>query len=488
MLQPKTILMARRRSAATVLVGLLCALVLQGCGGPQLEPWHTEELTEEFTADRADTVQSFEDYLALEERLFAELDDKIYAQTDTGPEHRLDRYSSGSAADPRQAEPNWNASFELTSDAPRGAVLLIHGMSDSPYALRALGEALNRRGYWVVGMRMPGHGTAPSGLRSINRRDMAAAVRIGMAHLERQTQGKPIHMVGYSTGAPLAIEFALDALEGKAAPAPASLVLVSPAIGIHPAAGLAGFKNALSGLPGLDGFAYLQIQPEFDPYKYNSFATNAASVVHNLTLSVASRIESRDAMDPEIVLPPVLVFKSTVDATVTTGAVVDNLMEHLQPNRHELVLFDINRFADSYRLLIDDPAPLTRRVMEGDALPFTVTLVTNENPETTAVVRKSKAPFSPDVSEISELGLSWPAGVISLSHVALPIPPNDPLYGQRPPENEDFLFLGQLGVQGERGLVTIPADWMFRLRYNPFYDYLESRTLDWVDNANAPGS
>jgi hypothetical protein len=26
---------------------------------------------------------------------------------------------------------------------------------------------------------------------------------------------------------------------------------------------------------------------------------------------------------------------------------------------------------------------------------------------------------------------------------------------------------------------------MFRLRYNPFYDYLEKRMLDWINKANA---
>jgi len=47
-----------------------------------------------------------------------------------------------------------------------------------------------------------------------------AAVRIGMSHLDKKVNGKPVHMVGYSTGAPLALEFALDALEGKSAPVP----------------------------------------------------------------------------------------------------------------------------------------------------------------------------------------------------------------------------------------------------------------------------
>jgi esterase/lipase len=470
------------------LPGILAAAiltVLQGCGGgSQLKAWHIEKLDEEFTQKKADEVVTFDDYLQLEDRLFKQLDDEVYAQTGTGPEYTLDRYSSGSAADPRKSKPDWNRSFELSSDKARGGVLLIHGMSDSPYSLHSLGKALNERGYWIIGMRMPGHGTAPSGLRHVSRHDMAAAVRIGMAHLDKRVDGKPLHMIGYSTGAPLALEFALDALEGETAPVPGSLILVSPAIGIHPSAGLASFKDWLSNIPGLDGLAYTQIQPEFDPYKYNSFATNAADVVHRLTRSVAGRVEQRAGTEPDIVLPPVLVFKSTVDATVTTEAVVDNLLEHLKPDRHELVLFDINRYAASYRLLVDDPAPLTDRVMDDDTLPFTVSLVTNASPDTTRVISKYKLPYSTDVSNSRQLELAWPAGVISLSHVALPIEPDDPVYGQRMPNREDFIFLGQLGIQGERGLLTIPSDWMFRLRYNPFYDYLESRTLDWIELAN----
>lgn len=476
------------RYSTTTLSGLLVSLFIlvpQGCGGTPLKPWHTEKLDEEFTQDKADEIQTFEDYLQLEDRLFKQLDEKVYAQTETGSKYKLDRYSSGSAADPRKRPPDWNRSFELKVDKPRGGVLLIHGMSDSPYALRTLGKALNERGLWVIGMRMPGHGTAPSGLRHISRHDMAAAVRIGMTHLDQQVNGKPVHMVGYSTGAPLSLEFALDALDGKSAPVPASLILISPAIGIHPAAGLASFKDWLSNIPGLDGMAYTQVQPEFDPYKYNSFATNAADVVHGLTRSVARRIEQRAGTNPDVVLPPILVFKSTVDATVTTDAVVDNLLEHLNPDRHELVLFDINRYAVVSQILIDDPAPLTDRVMNDDKLPFTVTLVTNESPDTRKIISKYKDSFSADASHTRKLGLSWPAGVISLSHVALPITPDDPLYGQHPPDNDEFIFLGKMAIQGERDLLQIPSEWMFRLRYNPFYDYLENRMLDWVDKANA---
>jgi alpha-beta hydrolase superfamily lysophospholipase len=458
---------------------------LQGCGGMPLQPWHTEKLDEEFTRSKADEVQSFDDYLKLEDRLFDQLDEKVYSQTETGPEYQIDRYSSGSAADPREHSPDWNRSFELTSKQTRGAVLLLHGMSDSPYSLRALGQAFNERGYRVLGLRLPGHGTAPSGLRYIRRYDMAAAVQVAMQHLDEAVNGDSVHIVGYSNGAALAVEFALDALEGKTQPVPASLTLISPAVGVHPAGALAGTKNALSNLPGLGGLAFLSIQQEFDPYKYNSFATNAGAVVHDLTQSVARRIADRAATDTEIVLPPVLVFKSTVDATVSTDALIDRLLRHLRPDRHELVLFDVNRFAViATRLLIEDPAPLTDRVMNDATLPIKVTLVTNENANTREVASKYKNPFSADVSGEKRLGLAWPAGVVSLSHVALPFPPNDPLYGQYPPESDDVLFLGRVSLHGERGLMQIPADWFFRLRYNPFFDCLEDRALDWVDSAN----
>ena len=164
---------------------------------------------------------------------------------------------------------------------------------------------------------------------------------------------------------------------------------------------------------------------------------------------------------------------------------VDNLLAPLASDHHELVLFDINRFARKSTLLVSDPGPLTARVMNDATLPFAVTLVTNENPESSAVIARHKAPLSTELSSSESLDLAWPRGVISLSHVALPFPPDDPLYGQRPPGNEDVLFLGQMAIQGERGLLKLPSDWLLRLRHNPFYDYLERRVLEWVGDAQS---
>ena len=464
-------------STAVLIVG-------QGCSSPNLEPWHTEDLTAEFTAARAEEIRTFEDYRRLEDALFQELDEKVYARAETGPEFALARYSPGSAADPRGRNPDWNRSFELPADEAVGGVLLLHGMTDAPYTLRTLGKALNARSYWVLGLRLPGHGTAPSGLKTVTWRDMAAAVRLAAVDIESEIEGKPIHVVGYSTGAALALNFTLDALEGDTSPVPASLVLISPAIGVHSAAALAGLKTGLAALPGLGGLAWLQVVPEFDPYKYNSFATHAGALVHRVTRSVAQRVRERSRSDPGNDLPPILVLKSTVDATVSNNAVVDRLLGRLASDRHELVLFDINRFAVKSKLMVSDPGSFTDRLMADETLPFAVTFITNENPKSAMVVARRKPPKSAEASETVPLNLAWPEGVLSLSHVALPFPPDDPLYGQRPPDNDDILFLGQMAFQGERGLLQFPADWLLRLRHNPFYDYLQTRTLEWIDDAN----
>ncbi len=464
-------------------VGVAMTLYFAGRGGSSLEPWHTEKLTAEFTAKEVGAIRTFDDYRQLEGKLFAQLEEQVYPRIGTGPPYALVRYSAGSAADPQRRSPNWNRSFELSADSPVGGALLLHGMSDSPYSFRALGEALSQRKYWVIGLRLPGHGTAPSGLLHVKWEDMVAAVRLGMEHLASKVGQKPIHIMGYSTGGPLALNHTLDALEGKASPLPASLVLISPAIGLHPAARLTGFMDGLSVVPGLDRLAWLSIAPEFDPYKYNSFATNAGTQVDRLTRGVSRRIADRGRSGPIRNFPPTLVFKSAIDATVSADAVVDSFLKHLGPDGHELVLFDINRFAAKATLLIDDPGLLSDRLMADGTLPFTVTLVTNESPQSRQVLARRKAPFSQLASEIKPLDLSWPVEVISLSHVALPIPPDDPLYGQRFPENDKALFLGEMAIRGERGLLRISSEWLLRLRYNPFYDFLESRSLAWMDDA-----
>jgi alpha-beta hydrolase superfamily lysophospholipase len=433
----------------------------------------------------AGEVQTFEDYVALEERVFTELVEEVYDEVETGPEFQLVRYSAGSAADPSGRQPDYNRTFEFRNDSPRGGVLLLHGMSDSPYSLHEIGETLHEQGYWVIGLRLPGHGTAPSGIKTVRWQDMAAATQLAMQHLGDRVDGRPLHIFGYSNGAALALNYTLDAMDDAERPMPSSLVLVSPAIGVTRFAALAGTKAGVGRLPGFGGSAWLQVTPEFDPYKYNSFPANAGAQVHSLTRRVGNRIASLARTDSVERFPPILVFKSTVDATVAIGAVVDRLLGRLPDKGNEFILFDINRSAHVSPLIVSDPGPFTRRLMSDASLPFTLTLITNEHTETRDVVAITKPPFSAEALEPEKLGLAWPQGVISLSHVALPFSPEDPLYGRTPPEDPDELFLGQAEIRGERGMLKISTDWLLRLRYNPFYEVFEARVIEWLDEQAA---
>jgi len=89
---------------------------------------------------------------------------------------------------------------------------------------------------------------------------------------------KPIHIMGYSTGAPLALHYTLEAMEDKSTlRLPSSLVFYSPATGVSKAAPLAVWQSRIGYLFGLPKLEWNSLTPEFDPFKYGSFAVNAFS-------------------------------------------------------------------------------------------------------------------------------------------------------------------------------------------------------------------
>ena len=131
----------------------------------------------------------------------------------------------------------------------------------------------------------------------------------------------------------------------------------------------------------------------------------------------------------------------------------------------------------------EHPGPITQRLLRDKQLPFGLTLVGNSSRETDEVVAAHKPPFSGRPKQVKELGATWPSAVFSLSHVALPFPPDDPLYGQTAPEDTDQIYLGHIALQGERGVLALPPTMLLRLRYNPFYQHLQEGALEWIEAA-----
>ncbi len=464
-------------------IGVIGTLLVVGIfalnNKPDLELWHTADLDEEFTA--ASRIESFAEYLALEERLFAQLNREVYDRIEPDETQMISRYHRGSLSDPERWSPNWNRSYELVPPPANGGtkagVLLLHGLTDSPYSLRNLGRSLHEQGAHVVGLRVPGHGTVPSALTRTTWQDMAGAVTLAVRHLRKETGDRPLYVIGYSNGGALAVHYALSTMENSELPSVEGIVLISPEIGVSRMAGLAIWQERIGRLLGLKKLAWESVRSEYDPFKYVSFPVNAGNLAHQLTHVNREKITGLAAATELGSFPPVLAFQSALDSTVLAPALVRALFAYLPDNGHELVAFDVNRTNGITPLLNHDPKSDVGLVLDEPDRAFVFSLLTNASSGEERMVERRWG-IRQTVPVDAETPFTWPKNVYSLSHVSLPIPPDDPLYGGANAGESPGVQIGNAALRGEKGAITIPAQDMLRLRWNPFYPYLEERIME----------
>ena len=448
---------------------------------PDLEPWHTIVPHDARVSDL--TPQSgLADYLAIEARAFQSVRDQIEQQLDPAWRIPANRYNPDGPAYPGRLETDWNRTQVLSPDGDAvGGALLVHGLTDAPYSMRTIATDLRARGYQVLALRVPGHGTVPSGLTNVTWEDWLAAVRLGARHLRRAIgSDRPLILVGYSNGGALVLKYALDALEGSGDPPASRLVLLSPMIGVPRFAWLARVISLLGPVPAFEKARWLDVYPEYNPFKYNSFAANAGLQTWRLTTTLQAQIARAAAAGLSGQLPPLLTFHSLVDATVSTSAVVHALYDVIGDERSELVLFDINRASGLVPFLQPGDATLLSHLTDRASRRYRRTLVTNVDAGSLAVAERSIAPGATDL-DTHPIGLSWPRDVYSLSHVAIPFPLSDPVYGRE--EEVDappVIRLGLLSPRGERAVFSVPSDTLMRLTCNPFFEYQQARLVRWI--------
>lgn len=473
---------------ALLIFTVLLVWAFQSRTMPALKIWHTTSLHNEFT--HADVTVDYDlgDYLEQEQRLFEELDKKIHQRVKPEKQLSFERYLKGGIQDPAWPSRNWNHSYEMVPAQIRGGALLLHGLTDSPYSLRRLAEILYQRGFYVLGLRLPGHGTIPSALTEVSWEDWQAASLIGARHVrQRIGNDRPFFMAGYSNGGGLTVNYALDALADKDLPVPDQLFLFSPEIGIAPAASIANWHKLFSFLPYFAQFKWLSVQPEYDPFKYNSFPKNAAQEAWEVTDAVEKKLAAARAVGRLKDFPGVLTFISWTDSTVDTSATIEGLYGGLDNDDSELVIFDVNRF-DSLAPFIPaaNASPLLKLKADNN-LPYRLTAITNVSSDSRQLAEKTKGPHSIEVAS-RPLALVWPEGVYSLSHVAIPFPANDLVYGAGPSSNPDYrgLPLGAMSPRGETRLLIAPLDQFMRLRHNPFFSYIEARIDEEITESLQP--
>ena len=448
---------------------------------PDLQPWHRYAPPSEVRAADIDDRFTLADYLARENRIFDEVRTGVEDVVKPESAFEVNRYVRASRSSPSRLDHDYNRTFEVEPDSVRGGALLVHGLTDAPYSMRAMAAVLRAEGYYCLVLRMPGHGTVPAGLVSSGADDWNAAVRLGARHVRAHVgTGKPLVLVGYSNGGALVTRYTIDALEDPALPRPDRLVLVSPMIGVTPMARLSSVISALGPINYFEKARWLDIVPEYNPFKYNSFPANAARQTYDITRDLQARL-TRLAEDGRLQqFPPVLAFQSLVDATVSTPAIVANLYDRLPQNGSALVLFDFNRHARLDPFIRPADLTLMGKMFEKRPRPYRITVITNTRPDTLEVSARDVSPGT--ATPVDEaLGLEWARDVFSLSHVALPFAPDDPVYGNMAKEMPNGpVALGLLSPRGERSVLTVPVDVLMRVSSNPFFPYVARRISEWL--------
>ena len=229
-----------------------------------------------------------------------------------------------------------NLPFLLSHGAPAArSVLLVHGLTDSPYYMRTLADVFYGAGYNVVAILLPGHGTRPEDLLKVRLAQWKQEVQFGLDIAGGL--GGEVSLAGFSTGGALALDAVVRNYE-KAQPQPlGDVFLFSPALQIANKEvaevcripDIEHFKPWAEGAPD---------EPEDNPYRYKKMALNAVCQLYHLTVE-----DSRHgaALRSQFAAHGIGVFsvESLADTTVRPEAVVKFMSTLPDAVRKESILY-----------------------------------------------------------------------------------------------------------------------------------------------------
>ena len=334
-----------------------------------------------------------------------------------------------------------NAPFDLTpsktcpagkSKPFRRGILLTHGLTDSPYFMRSLGRFFQDNCFRVLAVLLPGHGTRPGDLLEVKWQEWLEAERFGIDALAQEAD--QIYLLGFSTGGTLSLYQSLEDQRIR------GLFFFSPAIKVSTLAIMANWHEAYDWLAPKS--LWLDIMPDEDPFKYESFPANAADQIHLLTTQLRAKMKKK-------IMIPTFVAVSEDDATVETPATLDFFKLAIHP-LSTLVLYSTRKDAS----------------------------VPEVSPDKVVVVDSAVPQHH----------------IISSAHTALVVPSEDPHYGVRGdyanclhyyPKQEQKYRLCKDKKESSLGEITeanLKRGVVQRLMYNPHFDSLKLTLRQFVES------
>jgi len=198
------------------------------------------------------------------------------------------------------------APFELTQENSDKAILLIHGLTDSPYSYHDLAQFFYQQGFTVRTLLLPGHATAPSDLLDVSYQQWQQASQYAIERTLKDFE--QVYLGGFSTGGALIFDYLMQ--QKQADEKIKGLFMWSPASKAK--SDLAWLAKYVDYIPFVD---WIDLDADIDFAKYESFPYNAAAQVHGLM----SRIVGGDAMKNRVMHDiPIFVVASEHDQTIET--------------------------------------------------------------------------------------------------------------------------------------------------------------------------
>ena len=236
-----------------------------------------------------------------------------------GPEYPIEKVIQMRA--PFELLPNDQRCDSENNSARRG-FLLIHGLTDSPYLLSDLADSLTQK-YpcaYVRSLLIPGHGTVPGDLLTVDLDDWRQVVQYGIESFEPLVQ--ELYVVGYSNGSPLAIDYLQENPENTSI---TGLILLSP--------GLEAAQSSISMAPWLKYLVrWVSRGADTDAAKYDSMPTHAAGLFYQVTKKVSA------ASQPQLDRPVFMVMSGD-DSTVNAGFTAQFFCSRVNNSQRKLIWY-----------------------------------------------------------------------------------------------------------------------------------------------------
>jgi esterase/lipase len=225
----------------------------------------------------------------------------------------------------------------MAGDINKVGIVLVHGFLASPGELLQLAEHLNQQGYGVYIVRLTGHGTHASELKTVTLQSWLESVKRGYAVLSHYHS--KVLLLGFSAGALLALlqaSLGLSKLSAIIVINPA-LILCQKSVKLSPM--LDGWNRLLKGISLEAGrLPYIENEAQYPETNYDKIYVAGLTRLRELQHRCREQLEAVDV--------PLLVIQAEGDPVVEVASateIIDNvsssnkLLQYLPLQRHIIV-------------------------------------------------------------------------------------------------------------------------------------------------------